>query len=87
METDVRYDVHQMDVDELLKVLESKPVGGGHPTDEEFHTPVESPMLSLRQSASLPHSLMTTDDVPTVLLDGKNTQSDRREVNRTVLSG
>ena len=26
-------------------------------------------------------------DVPTVLLDGKNTQSDRREVNRTVLSG
>ena len=28
-----------------------------------------------------------SDDVPTVLLDGKNTQSDRREVNRTVLSG
>jgi len=26
-------------------------------------------------------------DVPTVLLDGKNTQSDRHEVNRTVLSG
>jgi len=39
METDIRYDVCQMDVDKLLKVLESKPVGGGHPTDEEFHTP------------------------------------------------
>ena len=26
-------------------------------------------------------------DVPTVLLDGKNTQSDRCEVNRTILSG
>jgi len=39
MGTDARYDTRQMDVDELLKVLESKPVRGGHPTDEEFHMP------------------------------------------------
>ena len=31
--------------------------------------------------------IIMSADVPTVLLDGKNTQSDRREVNRTVLSG
>jgi len=39
MGTDACYDARQMEVDELLKVLESKPVGGGHPTDEEFHMP------------------------------------------------
>jgi len=39
MGTDACYDARQMDVDELLKVLESKLVGGGHPTDKEFRTP------------------------------------------------
>jgi len=39
MGTDACYDARQMDVDELLKVLESKLVGGGHPTDEEFCMP------------------------------------------------
>jgi len=39
MGTDTCYDARQMDVNELLKVLESKPVGGGHPTDEEFRMP------------------------------------------------
>jgi len=38
MGTDTHYDTCRMDVDELPKVLESKPVGGGHPTDEEFRT-------------------------------------------------
>jgi len=39
MGTDACYDARRMDIDKLLKVLESKPVGGGHPTDEEFRTP------------------------------------------------
>ena len=39
MGTDACYDARQMDVDELLKVLESKPVGGWHPTDKEFRMP------------------------------------------------
>jgi len=39
METDACYDAHQMDVNELLKVLESKHIGGWHPTDKEFCTP------------------------------------------------
>jgi len=37
--TDTCYDACRMDIDELLKVLESKPVGGGHPTNEEFCMP------------------------------------------------
>jgi len=39
METDARCDARQMDVIKLLKVLGSKPVGGGHPTDKDFRTP------------------------------------------------
>ena len=39
MGTDACYDTCQMDIDKLLKVLESKPVGGRHPTDKEFCTP------------------------------------------------
>jgi len=39
METDACYDARRMDISELLKVLESKPMGGWHPTDKEFRTP------------------------------------------------
>ena len=39
METDTRYDACQMDTNELLKVLESRVVEQGCPTDQEFRTP------------------------------------------------
>jgi len=39
VETDACYDACQMDVSKLLKVLESKPMGGWHPTDKEFRMP------------------------------------------------
>ena len=50
------------------------------------HSHVSSPLSPLL-SGCVGEVLSTPGDVPTVLLDGKNTQSDRREVSRTVLSG
>ena len=72
----------------------SKPCPSGHGFDARRVSTTSLPAKH-RQNAQMGTFSMlgvsttspSPDDVPTVLLDGKNTQSDRREVNRTVLSG
>ena len=56
-------DAHQMDTNELLKVLESKVVEQGCPTDQEFCTPCRIAHTKLCWSVPHAHFPTTTNSL------------------------
>ena len=63
METDTCYDARQMDANELLKVLESRVVEQGCPTDQEFRTPHRIARTKPVWSVPHTHSPTTTSSL------------------------